>query len=560
MPRSGPLAPAFDGAKSALASVSLKCLAWKPHQRLMKASENPEAAQQDVLRRIMAKNAETAFGKEHGFSAIKSAADFRSAVPVQSYEDLRPYIERQELTGEPRLTAEKPVYYNRTSGTLGQPKNIPITPSGMANLGAHQKIAALAQSRIPGIYKGKLFAVTGQTVEGHMPGGAPCGAASGLFYQNQRRILGGRCVIPPELAGVEDYDARYLAMAALALCSGDVTFAATANPSTFVKLLSIINEKSGALLEILASGGPIPGVPEAAVSKDDLTAAPERIKALEAALARGKDLAYADIWPGLKGVATWTGGSCGLPLDILKPSFPSGCRIIEVGYLASEMRGTLNIDAQHNTCVPVISDIYYEFAERGAWEDGQAEFLSAHELEQNKEYYVFVTTQDGLYRYDMNDIVKVTGAVNAAPALGFVQKGKGATNITGEKLYESQVLEAARKTFADHGAAWNFFIMLADSAAAAYTLYVESPDPAAAGETAAQSLDKNLRALNIEYDSKRASGRLAPTNAVRLRRGTGENYRTNRVEAGQRDAQFKYLHLQYTHECPFPFHEWAFGN
>ena len=74
---------------------------------------------------------------------------------------------------------------------------------------------------------------------------------------------------------------------------------------------------------------------------------------------------------------------------------------------------------------------------------------------------MFVTTEDGLYRYDINDIVRVNGWVVATPTLAFVQKGKGVTNITGEKVTESQVLEAVTSVFAESGATPQFFIMLA---------------------------------------------------------------------------------------------------
>ncbi len=74
-------------------------------------------------------------------------------------------------------------------------------------------------------------------------------------------------------------------------------------------------------------------------------------------------------------------------------------------------------------------------------------FLTVDEVEVGKSYAVFVTTVDGLYRYDMNDIVAATDRVAATPTLVFVQKGRGVTSITGEKLAEAQVL-------ASYGRSW----------------------------------------------------------------------------------------------------------
>jgi hypothetical protein len=226
--------------------------------------------------------------------------------------------------------------------------------------------------------------------------------------------------------------------------------------------------------------------------------------------------------------------------------------IIELGYVASEFRGTINIDVQRNICLPTLSDTFFEFAERQAWDDGKLEFLSLHELDVGRDYYVFVTTADGLYRYDMNDIVRVAGRVNNTPTLTFVQKGKGVTNITGEKLYESQVVEAVLAALSTRRINADFFIMLADQETAGYTLYIEASTPIhGAGRVLFDDIDGRLRLSNIEYDGKRGSGRLAPLEVRWLQSGTGEIYRQSRVADGQRDAQFKYLHLQFAHECAF---------
>ena len=154
----------------------------------------------------------------------------------------------------------------------------------------------------------------------------------------------------------------------------------------------------------------------------------------------------------------------------------------------------------------------------------------------------------------MNDIVRVTSRVNETPTLQFVQKGKGVTNITGEKLYEAQVLEAVMAVLADRNTQTNFFIMLADQENARYTLFVEAKSPRdGSGPDLSDDLDRRLRSTNIEYDSKRESERLAPVGVRWLQSGAGDAYRRSCVATGQRDAQFKYLHLQYAHECSFDF-------
>ena len=51
----------------------------------------------------------------------------------------------------------------------------------------------------------------------------------------------------------------------------------------------------------------------------------------------------------------------------------------------------------------------------------------------------------------MNDLLEVTGWFRRAPLLRFLQKGKGVTSLTGEKLYEAQAIDAVRDSAARHG-------------------------------------------------------------------------------------------------------------
>lgn len=535
-----------------LARAGLAAMHGHRFRRLHNAAKSPAAAQQTVLSEILAANAETAFGKRHGFASIRNAADYRRAVPVHDYEDLRADIEAQELSGETRLTREQPVYYNRTSGTVAAPKNIPVTASGLKRIRGNQQLAAYSFSRWPGLFGGKMFAVTGAAVEGHMPGGTPYGSASGVLYQNQPKLLRARYVLPAELTSIEDYEDRYLSMAVFGVAESRVTVAAMPNSSTLLRLLDIVNRRADELLCIVADGMLPSGVPPGIGAA--LKRQPRRAAELGQIFDRRGKLSYADIWPRLSGLVTWTGGSCGVAIRNLRPALPPGCGIIELGYVASEVHGTVNVDARRNLCLPTLDHTFFEFAPRADWEaGGEPELLDLSDLQEGEAYYIIVTTADGLYRYDMNDIVRVTGRIHATPTLEFVQKGKGVTSITGEKLHESQVLGAVGEALEATDTAAAFFIVLADAESAGYTLYVEPREDGVRDPGLAALVDAGLRSTNIEYDGKRASGRLDALRIGWLRTGTGDAFREHRVAGGQRDAQFKYLHLQAIEECGFDF-------
>lgn len=538
-------------ARYGLLTAALRLAQGRRYKRLLDDAKAPLEVQGALLRRILAENAGTEFGQRHGFGRIANLAEYRHAVPLHTYEDLRPLIERQEATGERCLTAEQPVYYNRTSGTGGAPKNIPITATSLQRLKNDQQLSAHIWSLGSRVLEGSTFAISGAAVEGRMAGGTPFGSASGLLYRSQSRFVRSRCVLAPELSDIEDYDARYLLMAIAGLAEPRVTLMATANPSTFLRLLSVVDRNLDTILEAISTGRTPDGLGCTAALGDTLEPRPRRAREL-AELAASGPLDYADIWPGLRGVMTWTGGSCGVALDGLSDLLPGGAQIIELGYAASEFRGTINVDVRRNVCLPVLSIVFFEFARRVEWEAGTADLCGLEELEEGCEYYVFATTPDGLYRYDINDIVRVTGRVHETPTLEFVQKGAGVTNITGEKLTEGQVLDAVRSVLPSRGVQPDFFIMIADEDAAGYTLFVEAGGRIDAADLAGV-LDERLCTSNIEYGSKRRSGRLAPLGLRRLRSGTGDRYRASCVASGQRDAQFKYLHLQYARECRFDF-------
>ena len=543
-------------ARHLIAQAGLAAMHGHRFRRLHAAAKAPAAAQQNVLSEILAANADTSFGKRHGFASIRNAADYRRAVPVQTYEDLRDDIEAQESSGEARLTREQPIYYNRTSGTVAAPKNIPVTASGLKRIRGNQQLAAYSFSQWPGLFGGKMFAVTGAAVEGHMPGGTPYGSASGLLYQNQPKLLRARYVLPAELTAIEDYDDRYLSMAAFGVSESRVTVAAMPNSSTLLRLLDIVNERAEELLRLVADGRLPVGVP--AEIGATLTPQPRRAADLRHRFETTGKLSYADIWPGLTGLVTWTGGSCGVAIRNLRPALTAGCAIIELGYVASEVHGTVNVDPRRNLCLPPLDHTFFEFAPRADWEaETESALLGLADLEEGEDYYVIVTTADGLYRYDMNDIVRVNGRIHDTPTLEFLQKGKGVTSITGEKLHEVQVLNAVGDALGEVNVEAEFFIVLADAATARYTLCLEPRGDAASLPRLAPLVDEALRKSNIEYDGKRASGRLGDLQMRWLKPGAGDAFREHRVDGGQRDTQFKYLHLQRAEECGFdfePFH------
>jgi hypothetical protein len=518
----------------------------------------PAAHQLRLLRKILSDNADTEFGRAHGFGTIQGIHDYGHCVPVNSYADLKPYIDRQRQIGQPTLTHETPIMYNRTSGTTGEPKFLPVTPAGLSALRSVQRLFALAQYSGSSFYRGRILAVCSPACEGVLENGYPYGSATGSIYATMPRIVRSKYVVPAELFGVSNYDAKYYVIALLGLLQSGITGLAAGNPSTFRKLIEVIRDRWDCLVQDIAEGS---CAVENELSETQRAAffgrfRRNRARARALATLRGsaRQIEFGDIWPHIGGVVTWTGGSCGFALNTLEAGWPAGARILEAGYISSEFWGTVNIDTERAVCVPTLTTSFVEFVERDDWEKGGRDFLTLGELEVARQYYVFVTTLNGLYRYDMNDIIEVTGHFNATPTISFVQKGRGVTNITGEKLCESQVTQAVAAVQRDRAMSIPFFIAFADERASRYEVYLETDcREACSPEFIGRHIDQQLAQLNVEYREKRLSGRLQPLSVIPVRPGTGDLYRKHCVARGQSDGQFKVLRLQRKRDCAFDF-------
>jgi hypothetical protein len=545
--------PAADAAfAAAMATQGRAAL-----RALLRQADRPEAVQHETLQAILRHQRETEFAERFGFTDIRDTAGYQRAVPVHSYEDLRPLVERQIATGSPVLVAQRPLMYARTSGTTAKPKLVPVTREVVRRVVANQRAGAQAEHRACPMFAGRILAIAGAMREETLADGTPAGAVSGLLYQTTPPVVRAKYVLPVEVFEIADYDTRYAVIARLGLQHGDITALATANPSTLLRLFDVIRADFDRFVHEIAAGtcrelAFLPA-PLASAVRRKLRRDTRRAGDLAALARRGGPNSLGEIWPTVAATATWTGGSCRLAAGLLKRHFHEDARIIELGYVASELRGTVVVDAVRGLGLPTIGDTFFEFLSVDERERGGTRFRLLHELDVGDQYYVFVTTFGGLYRYDMNDVLEVTGHVGRTPALAFVRKGLGVTSITGEKLTEEQLTLAVTQTAAKLGLAVVFYLCLADEQAAQYRLFIEAADLPGAGQpgAAASLFDGALQAVNIEYAAKRHSGRLQPLQLLLLRAGTGDAFRRHAVASGQRDSQFKVLPLRYARDCNF---------
>lgn len=118
--------------------MSIKSFAAKLFAGYIKRKTNrwaskPIETQQKVFENLISKAKNTAFGKDHQFDKIKSHLDFVKHIPVRDYEGLKDYVDRVVNGEENVLWPGKPLYFAKTSGTTSGAKYIPITKDSMPN-------------------------------------------------------------------------------------------------------------------------------------------------------------------------------------------------------------------------------------------------------------------------------------------------------------------------------------------------------------------------------------------------------------------------------------------
>jgi sterol desaturase/sphingolipid hydroxylase (fatty acid hydroxylase superfamily) len=535
--------------------IRLSVLYMNQWSKLMRSTKSPITAQKKLLKNILSKNKGSKFGLKFGFSAMASPQDYVNKCPISDYEQLKPYMDDASGQG---LTIESASFYQVTSGTTGSAKYLPMTEAGLKSDKTLQNMVALSRYLDnPCTYTGKIFAVVSPAIEGHMASGVPFGSASGLTYMNMPYMARSKYVVPYPVFEIEDYSTKYFFIALFALAEPMVSMAATANPSTLVRLLEIINKNAVRLLDNLENG--VSGFPEVnkAVMKAirrEFKPNSERAALIKESFSKSGKLSYNDIWPSLQQLVTWTGGSCGIALSSLINDLPASTDIVEMGYLASEVRGSITLG--RDVGLPTFTNVFYEFIERDDWEADKKNTLLLDQLVKGKQYYVVITTVNGLYRYFMNDIVEVTGFYRRCPTIRFLQKGKGATNITGEKLYESQVLDAIKTLEGELCLPIRFQQWIADEVGAQYLVYLECDELKFSQMAECEDiLERALCTLNMEFQQKRASGRLKPTQVKLLSEGAGECFKDFNLAKGQREGQYKALALIYLKDSGFLFDE-----
>jgi hypothetical protein len=489
-------------------------------QRFLADLEDPEGATERQVGRLIRAGRDCAFLAAHGGRRIESLADFRAAIPVRSHCEFKPWLDRVAAGERGVLVSEPTQMLLETSGTTGTPKHLPVTRTWAEHVQQAQRLWTLALVRDhPALTKGSALTMASRAVHAHSVGGLPIGSNTGRIRAAQPFWLRRRYAVPLAVMDIEDPEARQYAVLRFGLAS-DLRSITAANPSLILLLFRRLSEWRESLSADLADGTLKHG-PAQRISP-----------ALRTVLERGlgvapvpNDWAPTRLWD-LASVNCWTGGPATFFADRLQ-ALVGDVPVREIGITASEGSFAFPLGADWPGSVLWMGGHVLEFI------DDSGKIKWAWELEKGERVRLVVSTAAGLFRYDMADELEVVGRCLNTPLVRFVGKSGRYLNTVGERVTAAQVSTAMSRISGD----FSGFSVRAEMGIVPFYLLVFE------GETENSSLairfDEALKRNNVEYASKRASGRIDPVQIKRLPSGHYARYRSRRIAEGAPEGQLK---------------------
>lgn len=448
---------------------------------------------------MVSRGRHTLWGETHDMKTIGSYSEFTSRIPLTTYADMRPWVERM-IAGErdilwPGVTRN----FAQSSGTSdGKSKYVPITPDSLRR--CHYKGASDVVSHYLSLYpdsrifSGKAFILGGSFAnELALPAGVRVGDLSASLIANINPLANLVRVPSKRVALMADWSK---------------------------KLPALVN---AALREDITN---LSGVPSWF-----LTVLKEVIKAAGASTIH-------DVWPNLE--VFFHGGISFAPYreQYAAITDASKMRYLET-YNASEGFFAVQ-NAIDDRAMLLLLDIgvFYEFIPLGETDNPTPETLPAWKVEPGSVYELVITACNGLWRYRIGDTVRVE-SVNPVK-ITIAGRTKHYINAFGEELMVHNAEAAMARASSITGCAvLNYTaapVYAGDHSRGRHEWLVEFATPPADMARFAAVLDESLQQENSDYQAKRYKGIFldAPT-VVPAQRGLFDDWlRSTGKLGGQR--------------------------
>lgn len=432
-------------------------------------------AQQALLKHILRVNRGTLWGRRHEFSTL-APSDWRG-LPVCTYRDIEPYIEQVQQGHWHALTAERPVALATSTGTTSRPKLIPMTPGFLEEERRAQDLWSYLTGRNGGADTRRILSVRGDA-SSHDASSVPLDSYQRLLTEGQHPCVRRRFVFPQSMSYIKDLEHRFL-IAAQAAFVHRPTILVAVLPRNPIRIMDLAAQYRTEVFSATEDGIYI-GTDQPIGPIQDREGVLEQIRS-------GHPLKSVQL------IATWLGGTQSLFVDELRRR--GVCvPMRDLGLVATE--GRFSIPLQNESPFGVLNPFgpYYEFMT-----PDKRTVVPLADVEQGCEYNLVITGLNGLYRYDMEDIVRIEGWYHEAPLIRFMRKDIGYSSIAGEKLHENHVVELLRRLEAHEA------LVLAQWDPPRYVLCLREGHRGPADPT---QVDDLLAEINFEYRENRLAQRL----------------------------------------------------
>jgi hypothetical protein len=358
--------------------------------------------QSQLLLRIVTANRATDFGTKHSFEKIRCSKDFSALVPARRYADLAPWLTRAADGEEAVLTTEPPVLFHRTSSTTGAPKLLPVTMQGaVARLSygsAHNASLVEHHPEICAAPDSALVLTLSPPSTTTTARGLPLCFFSETDWSRFgfNRHPGGPGMRAPWATiprGVDDFTYYRVRLAV----ESSLTAILSWFPSSIVQVARVLRSKSQDIVREVRDG--------TLLGQPGRTPNPHRADELEAILSGSEHWTLRDIWPQLSVVECWRTATSAIYLKQLESCLGSGVQIFPASYGSTESLIAMILRQESDAGLLDVRSAFFEFLPVDSQNaDG---LLLQHELDLGRDYVVVVTTRNGLYRYILDDVIRV---------------------------------------------------------------------------------------------------------------------------------------------------------
>lgn len=438
---------------------------FKRRQKKIEAVINdPLKFQRKLLRQILNKNKKTTFGKRYAFSKIFTYKEFRNNVPLFTYEELFPYIQKILNNGDNILVPGKVNWFAKSSGTSNdRSKYIPVTKNYLRH--GHLKCAWDAASFI---YNedpsAKLFANKTLIMAGHLEKlnhNKVAGDISAIIINHFPKI-GRRFYTPDfETALLKNWDEKIKETARIT-ANEKVTLLAGVPTWTIVLLKEILKQ----------------------TGKKNIS----------------------EVWPDLRSFLHG-GVSFDSYHNTFKELIPSSKVAFREVYNASEGYFAMQNQKDDKSMLLLCDhQIFYEFIPYHEITYKNPSCYDLSKVRKGEKYEMVISTMSGLYRYRLGDIIQFESVFPFK--IKVTGRTQGFINVFGEEVSEKNADEALAKTCAYFKSDILEYTIgpryLTNKEKGRHEWFIEFINAPLDLSKFEEYLDKELRRLNSDYDAKRS--------------------------------------------------------